>query len=171
MSIIRDIINSPFSYQVLLKEQIMQTKNLLNGVRGETHEEKRRFYEQRMGHIEYHVETIKILKKGIEPYLKDKSIKKIDEYFDELLQLFNEIVQELNKSRVSTLETIARDQFKNPNISFDPSIGENRDITDFINKRKDIDDYLGGKKKRRTTRRKRTTRKTTMRKRTTRIRK
>jgi hypothetical protein len=65
MSIIRDIINSPFSYQVLLKEQILQTKNLLNGVRGETHEEKRRFYEQRMGHIEYHVETIKILKKGI----------------------------------------------------------------------------------------------------------
>ena len=170
MSIIRDIKNSPFSYQVLLKEQILQTKNLLNGIQGETHEEKRRFYEQRMGHIEYHIETIKILKKGIEPYLKDKSIQKIDEYFDELLQLFNEIVQELNKSRVSTLETIARDQFKNPNISFDPSIGKNRDITDFINKRKHSEDYLGGKKKRRTAKRIKT-RRTTMRKRTTRIRK
>jgi hypothetical protein len=164
MTSIKDILKRPFTYQLVLKEQIRQIKNLLHGIKQETHGERRRFYEQRMGYIEMHVDTIKKIKQGLEPYLRDTSIQKIDEYFGELLQLFNEIAKELNKSRVSTLETIARDQFKKPNISFDPSIGENRDITDFINKRKDSDDYLGGKKKRRTTRRKRTIRKTRTRK-------
>jgi hypothetical protein len=172
MTSIKDILKRPFTYQLVLKEQIIKTKNLLNGIKQETHGEKRRFYEKRMEYIEMHVDTINKIKQRLEPYLRDTSIQKIDEYFDELLQLFNEIVKELNKSRISTLETIVHEKLKNPGINVDenqyffvPSIGKDTQITHLLTERerKDDEDYLGGstfekggKKNRRTTMRKRT---------------
>jgi len=43
MTSIRDILIRPFTYQMVLKQQIIKTKNLLNGIREETHALRRRF--------------------------------------------------------------------------------------------------------------------------------
>jgi len=92
----------------------------------------------------------------------DKNIREINRQLDEYIENIDQVAMEINKSRVSTLETIVREQLKNPGINVDenqyffvPSIGKDAKITRLLTERerKDDEDYLGGKKKRRRTRR------------------
>jgi hypothetical protein len=139
------ILRSAVTYKETLRREIGRATQLLENARQMPHRSKRSGYENVMRIIaskQQDAEQAKLNMIEIE-----KNIKEINRYLDEFVEFFNETARELNKSRVSTLETIARDQLKNPNISFDPSIGKDTQIIQLLIGRKDDEDYLGGKKK------------------------
>ena len=139
------ILRSTVTYKETLKREIGRATQILENARQMPHRNKRAGYENVMRTIVMKHRDAEQAKLNMIEIAEN--IKEINRYLDEFVEFFDETAREINKSRVSTLETIIRDQFKNPDIRFDPSIGKDTKITQLLIGRKDDEDYLGGKKK------------------------